>query len=37
MRFKELAVTYSKIYLDLQTRKKYKMPVSRFVGTPGEN
>ena len=36
MRFKELAVTYSKIYLDLQTRKKYKMPVSRFVGTPGE-
>ena len=27
---------YSKIYLDLQTRKKYKMPVSRFVGTPGE-
>ena len=36
MRFKELAVTYSKIYLDLQTRKKYKKPVSRFVGTPGE-
>lgn len=35
-RFKELAVTYSKAYLDLQTRKKYKMPVSRFVGTPGE-
>lgn len=35
-RFKELAVTYSKVYLDLQTRRKYKKPVSGFVGVPGE-
>ncbi len=36
IRFKELAVAYSKIYIDLQTHKKYKIPVSRFVGMPGE-
>lgn len=35
-RFKELAMTYSQVYLDLQTRRRYKVPVSHFVGTPGE-
>lgn len=35
IRFKELAVTYGKVYLDLQTRRKYKKPVSEFVGNPG--
>lgn len=35
-RFKELAVTYGQVYLDLQTRRRYKIPVSHFVGTPGE-
>lgn len=35
-RFKELAVTYSRAYLDLQTRRRYKIPISQFVGTPGE-
>ncbi len=34
-RFKEIAVTYSQIYIDLYTRKKYKTPTSSFVGTPG--
>lgn len=35
-RFKELAVSYSRIYLDLNTRRKYKAPVSQYIGTPGE-
>lgn len=35
-RFKELAATYSQVYLDLQTRRRYKIPISHFVGTPGE-
>lgn len=35
-RFKELATTYSQVYLDLQTRRRYKIPNSHFVGTPGE-
>lgn len=35
-RFKELAVTYSQVYLDLQTRRRYKIPVSQYVGTLGE-
>lgn len=35
-RFKELAINYSKVYLDLQTRRRYKTPTSRHVGTLGE-
>lgn len=34
-RFKELAVTYNKVYLDLQTRKNYKQSASRFVCSVG--
>ena len=35
-RFKELACTYSKAYLDLQTRKKDKASHSHFVGQVGD-
>lgn len=35
-RFKEIAVSYSKAYLDLQTGRKYKKPFSHHVGSPGE-
>lgn len=35
-RFKELAVTYRNIYLDLHTSRIYKVPVSQHVGTVGE-
>lgn len=35
-RFKELATLYSKVYLDLQTRRRFKVPVSRHVGAVGE-
>lgn len=35
-RFKELAATYTWVYRDLNTSRKNKLPVSRFVGTPGD-
>ncbi|MDF9828915.1 hypothetical protein [Parabacteroides sp. PF5-6] len=35
-RFKELAVSYSKVYQDLNTPRKYKTSASRFVGKPGD-
>lgn len=35
-RFKELAVSYNKVYLDLQIRKKYKKKVSDYVGKQGD-
>lgn len=35
-RFKELAETYRHIYLDLQTRRIYKTPVSQYIGTVGD-
>lgn len=35
-RFKELAVSYSKVYQDLNTPRKYKTSASHFVGKPGD-
>lgn len=35
-RFKEMAVTYNQVHLDLHTRRIYKIPVSHHVGSPGE-
>jgi len=35
-RFKELAVSYSKVYQDLHTPRKYKTSASRFVGKQGD-
>lgn len=35
-RFKELAETYRNIYLDLQTYRIYKTPVSQHIGTIGD-
>lgn len=35
-RFKELAVNYNKVYLDLQIRRKYKQTSSNFIGIPGD-
>lgn len=34
-RFKEMAVSYAEVYLDLQTRRRYKTPCSQFVGEAG--
>lgn len=36
VRFKELASMYKKVYLDLNTKKSYKILESQFVGTIGE-
>lgn len=35
-RFKELAVSYNKVYQDLNTLRKYKTSASRFIGKPGD-
>lgn len=35
-RFKELAVTYNQVHLDLHTPRKYKAPIGRYTGRPGE-
>lgn len=35
-RFKALAISYGKAYLDLHTPKKYKKGISRLIGIPGE-
>lgn len=35
-RFKEMAITYSQAYMDLHTPRIYKIPVSQYVGVPGE-
>lgn len=35
-RFKELAVTYNRIYFDLHTPRKYKIQTSSYVGAIGE-
>lgn len=35
-RFKELATMYKKVFLDLHTKKKYKIKMSQFVGVVGE-
>jgi len=35
-RFKELAVSYSKVYLDLHTKKKDKKHVSSHISSPGK-
>lgn len=35
-RFKELAVTYKQVYFDLHIPRKYKIPVSQYVGKIGE-
>lgn len=35
-RFKELAVTYNRIYFDLHTPRKYKIQTSQYVGSVGE-
>ncbi len=35
-RFKELAVSYNRVYLDLQIRRKYKQTSSHFIGAPGD-
>ncbi|MDL2256113.1 hypothetical protein LJC38_05975 [Parabacteroides sp. OttesenSCG-928-K15] len=35
-RFKELAVSYNKVYLDLQIKKKYKSTASHYTGRPGD-
>lgn len=35
-RFKEMAVTYSQVHLDLNTPRIYKVPISQHIGTPGE-
>ena len=36
IRFKELASIYKKVYLDLHTKKRYKIKASQFVGSLGE-
>ncbi len=36
LRFKELAIAYNKVWLDLQTHRSYKASASRFVGTVSE-
>ncbi|MDL2208627.1 hypothetical protein LJB97_03300 [Parabacteroides sp. OttesenSCG-928-O15] len=35
-RFKELAETYNRVFLDLQTKKRYKSTSSHFTGRPGD-
>lgn len=35
-RFKELATTYSRVYFDLHTPRKYKIHTSQYIGNPGE-
>lgn len=35
-RFKELARTYNKVFLDLQTKKRYQSTAGHFAGRPGE-
>lgn len=35
-RFKEMAASYARVYLDLQTRRRYKTSSSQFVGEPGD-
>lgn len=35
-RFKELATTYSRVYFDLHTPRKYKVHTSQYIGNPGE-
>ncbi len=35
-RFKELAISYNKVFLDLKTGKNYKKSASQFVGAVGE-
>lgn len=34
-RFKELAASYARVYLDLQTRRRYKPSSGQFTGEPG--